>query len=117
MPNQIRSQNQLSNKDIETKRLPQEYFIEKSQTGSGDGDFQTQQAIWSFLKSVPELDISEVEVDVSNGVVTIMGTFPSAQQQGHIIHFIMNNVPGVAKVVDQTHILHHHTLKNSPDET
>lgn len=115
MPNQIRRENQLSNKDVEKKRLPQEYYIDKSQTGNGEGDVGLQESIWSFLKSLPELDISEVEIDVSDGVVTVMGTFPTAQLQGRIVHTIMN-LDGVRRVVDQTHVLHRHQFKETSDE-
>lgn len=115
MPNQIRSQNSLSTKDVESRRLSQDYYVEKSQTGNDDGDHRLQQSIWSFLKAAPDLDISEVEVDVSDGVVTVMGTFPTAQIQGRIVHGIMNIV-GVRRLVDETHVLNKHELKNSSEE-
>lgn len=114
MAQQNRSMTQLMNKDVEGKRLPQEYFVEKGAVEK-KSDLKLQERIWSFLKSVPELDLSEVEIDISDGVVTLMGTFTDEQIQGRVLHHIMR-LDGVRHLNNQSHLLRKHPQKLAFDE-
>lgn len=109
MAQQNRTMTQAVNKDVEGKRLPQEYFVEKGAVEKSS-DLQLQERIWSFLKSVPELDLSEVEIDIADGVVTLMGTFTDEQIQGRVLHHIMR-LAGVRQVNNQSHLLKKHPQK------
>jgi osmotically-inducible protein OsmY len=114
MPIQIRPEIQLSNKDVEKKRLPQEYYVEKSLAANSQ-DVVLQEKIWSLLKNFSGLDLAEIEIDISEGQVTVMGTFPNEQTQGHVVHHIMN-LGGVKRIDDRSHVLHKHVLKETFDE-
>ena len=115
MPSQTRPLTQAVNKDVEKKRLSIDYFVEKGATANQDGDVHLQREIWNFIRSFPNLDPSEIEVDISNGAVTLMGTFENVQIQGQVIHNIMR-MNGVVSVNDQTHVLKKQAPKELPEE-
>lgn len=113
MPTLKVNETQLTNQNVEKKRLPQSYFVSKSPNGKSEQDCQLLDSIWSFLKSVEKLDISEIEVDVEDRKVDLFGTFTDAQLQGQVVHGIMN-IDGVDEVHNQTRILTKHPVSDFP---
>lgn len=106
---------ELVNKDIEKKRLSEEYFIEKG-FAALESDVRIQEDIWKFLKTVPNLDLSEIEVDVREGLVTVMGTFSDSQIQGRVVHHILRTIGGVRHVSDKSRVLAKQETMNVSEE-
>lgn len=114
MPNQSRPLTPPAPQKFQTRELPEDYYIEKGLASNPETDVRLQEQIWDFLGQVPGLDLSEIEVDVSDCVVTLMGTFTDPQIQGRVVHNIMN-FNGVRQVKDQTHLIQKHPQMQSSD--
>ncbi len=104
MPFQPRSQSSPVNKNFEKKRMSEEYYVEKGLAANPPSDTRIQECVWHFLKNFPGLDVAEIEVDVRDSNLTLLGTFPDEQMQGRVVHGL-RGVQGVRHVRDRTRIL------------
>lgn len=85
-------------------RLPLQYFVGKGPRGYQRSDERIQEEIWTLLMAENELDLSEIEVDVQGGEVTLMGTLPNRQIKYRLENKIADCM-GVKDVINRIRIL------------
>jgi osmotically-inducible protein OsmY len=101
-------QTTLETKDP-SKRLSIDYFANKSPGEKSFEDLSITDDIWEMLKNEEGVDLTEIEIDVKDGVVLVTGTVSTVQLKGHVEHAIINTV-GVKDLRSELHV-----LKKFPD--
>ncbi len=86
------------------KRLPKEYFVMKSPGKKSEEDIKKQDEIWTKFMQEPELDITEIEVDVQDGYVLLTGTVSDENMRGRIEHKALLT-EGICEVKNHIHVL------------
>ena len=88
----------------EERSLPLNYFVGKGPKTYHRSDERIQEEIWTLLMAKPDLDLSEIEVDVKDGEVTLMGTLPNRPMKYHLENKVAE-IMGVKDVTNKIRIL------------
>lgn len=90
--------------DPSESKLPLEYFVGKGPRSYRRSDERIQEEVWSLLMAEQDLDLSEIEIDVKDGEVTLMGTLPERRMKYRLEDKIAQ-CAGVKDVLNKIHIL------------
>lgn len=72
----------------------------ESKKVEGNSDEKLHESIKIALQRSPEADVSKLSLTVSEGIVTIKGSLSGAQETRGV-EAIVQNIPGVKKVINQ----------------
>jgi len=99
--------------------LPEENSVKPAPTHKGKGPKgyrRSDERIWEdvceALKNHPEIDASDMEVEVNNGVVTFKGTVESRLVK-KMAEDLVEDISGVTDIQNELHLQHNSTNKHS----
>lgn len=92
------------NRDNYEQKLPLEYFVGKGPKSYRRSDERIQEEVWTLLMAEQDLDLSEIEIDVKEGEVTLMGTLPDRRMKYRLEDKVAQ-CAGVRDVVNNIHVL------------
>lgn len=86
------------------ERLPREYFVGKVPKGFHRADDIIKDEVWMLLMREEGLDLTEIEIDVKEGAVTLTGTVSELRMK-HQIPILVSQCLGVKDVINDLHVL------------